>query len=437
MLGNGEALNRIISPEFNRSIRIDFLGAKITSDAGFLTLREIDERFKVTAPLGDDVDDPRSPVHIRHSMVEMIRQRVYQMAAGYEDCIDADQLRIDPALRLAIGKEHKECAGQSMMSKLENDYLGNGQGLMALEKALVRSADALLRRKSKRRLIVDFDSTEDPAHGRQEQVVYNGHFKKNCFHPLFAFTSEGDCLAAKLRPGNVHSADGTLDLFRSIVERYRSWFKSFWFRGDAAFADPRIYGYCEDPRNRVTYFIRLPANQILQRMMKPHLRRPVGRPPKSGIQVKIVDFHYQAKSWNKPRRVICKIEWHQGELFPRVGFVVTNSRQEDMDVIEIYNGRGDVENRIKEGKNTLRWDKTSCHRFAANQARLLMGVIAYNLLHMFRSFYLTGEEVRRSMEWIIKRLIKVGAKVAYHGRRWQVHVASAFPLARHYEAVFG
>ena len=359
------------------------------------------------------------------------------MAAGYEDCIDADQLRIDPALRPALGKDHKKCAGQSMMSKLENDYLGSGQGLLALEKALARSADALLRRKSKRRLIVDFDSTEDPAHGKQENVVYNGHFKKNCFHPLFAFTSDGDCLAAKLRPGNVHSADGTLDLFRPIVERYRPWFKSFWFRGDAAFADPRIYEFCEDPRNRVTYFIRLPANQILQKMMKPHLRRPVGRPPKSGIQVKIVDFHYRAKSWTKPRRAVCKIEWHQGELFPRVGFIITNSQQDDMDVIEIYNGRGDVENRIKEGKNTLRWDKTSCHRFEANQARLFMGVIAYNLLHMFRSFYLTGEEVRRSMEWIIKRLIKVGAKVAYHGRRWQVHVASAFPLVRHYEAVFG
>ena len=437
MFGNGEAQNCIIRPEFNRSILIDFLGAKITSDVGFLTLREIDERFKVTAPMGLEVDDPRSSVHIRHSMVEMIRQRVYQIAAGYEDCLDADQLRIDPALRLALGKDHKACAGQSMMSKLENDFLGNGQGLMALEKALARSADALLRRKNKRRLIVDFDSTEDPAHGKQEKVVYNGHFKKNCFHPLFAFTSEGDCLAAKLRPGNVHSADGTLDMFRPIVERYRSWFESFWFRGDAAFADPKTYEFCEDPQNRVTYFIRLPANQNLQRLIKPHLRRPVGRPPKSGIQVKIIDFHYQAKSWTKPRRVICKIEWRSGELFPKVNFIVTNSRLSKAKVVKVYNGRGDVENRIKEGKNTLRWDKTSCHRFEANQARLLMGVIAYNLLHIFRSFYLKGEEVRRSMEWIIKRLIKVGAKVAYHGRRWQVHVASAFPLVRHYEAVFG
>jgi hypothetical protein len=106
-------------------------------------------------------------------------------------------------------------------------------------------------------------------------------------------------------------------------------------------------------------------------------------------------------------------------------------------VVKAYNGRGDVENRIKEGKNTLRWDKTSCHRFSANQARLLMGVLAYNLLHMLRRFYLVGEEVRRPMEWLIKRLIKVGARVAYHGRRWYVHVASAIPLARHYRAVFG
>ena len=186
MHGNGEAQHCIIRPEFNRCILIDFLGARITSDVGFLALREIDERFKVTAPMSREVDDPRSPVHLRHSMVEMIRQRIYQIAAGYEDCVDADQLRIDPALRLAIGKDHKACAGQSMMSKLENAYLGNGQGLMALEKALARSADALLRRKNKRRLVVDFDSTEDTAHGKQEQVVYNGHFKKNCFHPLFA-----------------------------------------------------------------------------------------------------------------------------------------------------------------------------------------------------------------------------------------------------------
>ena len=165
-------------------------------------------------------------------------------------------------------------------------------------------------------------------------------------------------------------------------------------------------------------------------LVEPHLNRPVGRPPKSGVQIKMVDLHYQAKSWSKFRRVVAKIEWHRGELFPRIGFVVTNSR-----LPAIMVRPGDVENRIKEGKNTLRWDKTSCQRFEANQARLKMGVLAYNLLHMIRQLYVWGEAVKRSMEWLIKRLIKVGARVSYHARRWYVHVASAFPLAHQYRAV--
>jgi hypothetical protein len=144
------------------------------------------------------------------------------------------------------------------------------------------------------------------------------------------------------------------------------------------------------------------------RLLEPHLYQPTGGPPKSGIQVKIVDLYYQAKSWSLPRRVVAKSEWHRGELFPRIGFVVTSSRLPAGKVTKVYNGRGDVENRIKEGKNTLRWDKTSCQRFEANQARLQMGVLADNLLHMIRQFYVWGEEVRRSIDWLIKRLIKVG-----------------------------
>lgn len=435
MVGSGEKERETIRPEFDRSIMIDFQGAKITSDTGFLLLREIDERFGILGPIESELEDTRSWVHSKHSLLQMVRQRVYQIAPGYEDCNDADFLRIDPALRLAIGKGDEAGAGQARMSRLENEVLGAEAGLTALEDGLTRSNDALMKRKKKQRLIVDVDSTEDPAHGKQEHVAFNGHFGKNCFHPLFAFTSDGDCLGVKLRPGNVHSADGVLDLLDPIVRRYRSRFILFWLRGDAAFANPAVYEYCEG--ERVTYFIRLPANAVLNRLIDPHLTRPVGRPPKSGVQIRLVDFRYQAQTWEKERRVVAKIEWHEGELFPRIGFIVTNSRLPAGKVVKVYNGRGDVENRIKEGKNTLRWDKTSCHKFAANQARLLMGVLAYNLLHMIRQFYLMGEEVKRSMEWLIKRLIKVGAKVAYHGRRWYVHVAAAFPLARYYRAVFG
>jgi hypothetical protein len=433
MLDSGESRKEVIRPDFNRAIMIDFQGATISSDTGFILLREVDERFMIIDPMKDCLEDLRSPNHTKHSLVQMVRQRVYQIAAGYEDCNDADFLRIDPALRLALDKGHETGASQSMLSRLENNVLGNEAGLQALDAALTRSTDTLLRRKNKKRLILDLDSTEDPAHGKQEGVAYNGHFGKNCFHPLFCFTSDGDGLAAKLRPGNVHSAEGTLEFIKPLVQRYRSWFKLFWMRADAAFANPENYEYCEE--ERITYFIRLPSNASLERLLGPHLSRPVGRPPQSGIQVKIVDLHYQAKSWSRPRRVVAKIEWHRGELFPRIGFVITNSRLPAGKVIKVYNGRAEIENRIKEGKNTLRWDKTSCQRFEANQARLQMGVLAYNLLHMIRQFYVWGEEVKRSMEWLIKRLIKVGARVSYHARRWYVHVASAFPLAHHYRAV--
>ena len=435
MVGSGESQKEVLRPDFNRSIRIDFQGATLTSDTGFILLREVDQRFSVIGPIADRLEDTRSPAHTKHELSDLVRQRVYQIAAGYEDCNDADLLRIDPALRLALGKDHKFGASQSMLSRLENEVLGNEAGLLALDEAIWRSTDSLIRRINKQLLTIDLDSSEDPAHGNQECIAYNGHFGKNCFHPIFAFTSEGACLGAKLRPGNVHSADGALDFIGPMVKRYRARFKQMWLRADAAFADPDMYKYCEG--NGMTYFIRLPSNEVLKRVVGPHLSRPVGRPPKSGVQVKVFDFEYQAKSWDKTRRVVCKIEWHQGELFPRVGFIVTNSRLPATKVVKVYNGRGDVENRIKEGKNTLRWDKTSCHRFEANEARLKMGVLAYNLLHMIRRFYIWGEGVTRSIEWLIRRIIKAAARVSYHGRRWWVHVASSFPLSHHYWAVLG
>ena len=160
----------------------------------------MDERFDIIGPMSGCLEDRRSPVHTRHSLVQMIRQRGYPIAAGYEDCNDADHLRIDPALRLALSKGHKMGASQSMLSRLENEVLGGETGLKALDAALRRSTDALLKKKDRRRLIIDVDSTEDPAHGGQERVAYNGHFGTNYFHPLFAFTSEGACLGAKLRP---------------------------------------------------------------------------------------------------------------------------------------------------------------------------------------------------------------------------------------------
>jgi hypothetical protein len=260
---------------------MDFQSATLSSDTGFLLLREIDVRFGIIEEIGEALADTRSPSHTKHSIVQMIRQRVYQIAAGYEDCNDADFLRVDPALRLSLGKDADPGASQSMLSRLENDILGNAEGLKALDEAILRAADALVKKKWKYRFILDVDSTVDRTHGKQEGSEYNGHFKSECFHPILAFTGEGDGLAGVLRPGKVHSTDGTLDLIKPLVDRYRKRFQLFWFRGDAAFAKPGIYDYCES--KRVTYFIRLPQNETLKEIIRDDLRRPAGRWPRSGV----------------------------------------------------------------------------------------------------------------------------------------------------------
>ncbi len=433
MIHSGEERTNGIRCRFNPSIGINFHGVKISSDTGILLLREIDERFGITSALEEILQDSRNVSETQHSCTDLLRQRVYQIAAGYEDCNDANELRKDPALCLALGKNNAYAASQSLLSRFENKILGNRHGLQALDGVLERSIDPLLKREGKARLILDLDSSEDPAHGRQEGVNYNGHYRKNCYHPLFCFTSSGICLAGKLREGNVHSAHGALEMLSPIVERYRKHFKQFWLRGDAAFAKPELYAYCE--AKRMTYFIRLKSNNALKNLIESHLERPTGNLLKSGIEEKFIDLSYQAGSWEKPRRVVCRIAWHESELFPRIGFVVTNSRISVEKVIKLYHRRAEIENRIKEGKNTLRWDKTSCHRFESNEARLKMGLLAYNLLHLLRKFYIRGEGVRRCVEWLIRRLIKVGAKFSYHARRWQVQVSSAFALRHHYLAV--
>ena len=195
---------------------------------------------------------------------------------------------------------------------------GNFAGLARLSRELIGKAEAL---DSPYRTVLDMDSTEIPLYGEQEQSAYNGHFESTCYHPLLLFSREGDCLAAKLRPGNVHSAEGWEELLLPEIERQQKLGKEVVFRADAAFAKPEIYEALEE--RGVKYAIRIPANDSLQRDIEELLTRPVGRPSKKPL-VEFKGFLYQAASWKTARRVVAKVEHHPGELFPRVGFIVTN-----------------------------------------------------------------------------------------------------------------
>jgi len=217
-----------------------------------------------------------------------------------------------------------------------------------------------------------------------------------------------------LRPGNVHSADGWKEFIKPIVERYLSEAVRLLFRADAAFAKPELYEYLES--RRIGYAVRLPANEVLQREIAHLLVRPTEWPSRKPI-VSYHDFAYQAQSWSVSRRVVAKVEWHQGELFPRVGFIVTNLSYPTKGIVSFYNGRGTAEQWIKEGKYALNWTRLSCHKFVANQVRLWLFILAYNLGNFFRRLALPEAIKRWSLTSVQTRLIKIGGRLVRHARR--------------------
>lgn len=276
------------------------------------------------------------------------------------------------------------------------------------------------------------DSTEIPVYGQQEHSAYNGHFESTCYHPLLLFNREGDCLAAKLRPGNVHSAEDWDELLFPEIERQQQRGKEVTFRAAAAFAKPEIYEALEE--RGVTYAIRLPANNSLERDIAGLLTRPVGGPSQKPV-VWYKSFLYQAASWNKARRVGAKVEHHQGELFPKVGFIVTNLRLASRAVVRFYNKRGTVEQWIKEGKQAVKMTRLSCHRFRSNEVRLWLSVLAYNLGNLWRRLVLPRRIDHWSLTSVQQRLVKTGGRLVKHARYYWLVLAEGHLTLRLFGAM--
>jgi hypothetical protein len=286
--------------------------------------------------------------------------------------------------------------------------------LSALTKLSGKWIDRLRERTPMRELVLDMDSSVSETYGEQEGTAYNGHFGCTCYHPLFCFNQFGDVEGALLRDGNVHSAKDWQAVLEPVVARYRGKDFPHYFRADAAFANPETYEFLE--AEGYEYAIRLPANDVLQQQIESLLKRPVGRPSNAPV-VRHADFLYQAKSWNRPRRVVAKVEWHKGELFPRVGFIVTNLTRPPKRVVRFYNQRGTAEQWIKEGKTAVKWTRLSCHDFADNQVRLHLFVLAYNLGNFLRQAVLPRAVRQWTLTTLREKLIKIGAKVVRHARQ--------------------
>jgi hypothetical protein len=257
------------------------------------------------------------------------------------------------------------------------------------------------------------DSTEIPVYGRQEQSACNGHFASTCDHPLLLFSRQGDCLAAKLRPGNVHGAEDREERLLPEIERQQKQGKAAVFRADAAFAKPQIYEALEE--RGVKYAIRIPADDSLQRDIAELLTRPVGRPSHKPV-VWYKSFLNQAASWKTARRVVAKVASHLGELFPRVGFIVTHLETDSRAVVRFSNTRGSAEQWIKAGKQAVKMTRLSCHRFRSNGARLWLSVIAYNLGNLWRRLVLPKRIEKWSLRSVQQRLVKAGGRLIKHAR---------------------
>ena len=362
------------------------------------------------------IEDARTGRNIRHQMTGLLRQSVYARLAGYEDVNDHERLFRDPAMRAIIGRKalERSAASSQTVSRFQTETLATEENVRALPSINHAWVSKAMRSTDTKKVILDMDSSEFPVHGNQEGSAYNGHFISRCYHPLLVFNQYGDCEGATLRPGNVHSAEGWRDLLQPIVERYKAAGKRIYFRADAAFASPYVYEYLED--NNILYAMRIKANSRLYEEVEHLMTRPVGR-PSAKPKVFYHDFSYRAGSWSRQRRVIAKIEWHQGELFPRIGFIVTNLSARAEKVVRFYNQRGNCEQWIKEGKYALSWTRLSCSRFISNQVRLALFVLAYNLGNFLRRFALPSKISHWSLRSVQIKLIKIGARIIHHARR--------------------
>jgi len=302
----GESNDEVLKLDFDRRLMLQFRGSVVTSDAGLLAYRELDDALGLSTMAGETLADARTGRNGRHALVGLLRQSVFGRLAGYEDVNDAERLRHDPAMRWIVGGKaaQSSAASPSQMGRFETQWLVAPKNFAGLADLSGQWIDLVHGRRPPRSIVLDMDSSVSPTHGEQEMSVWNCHYACTCYHPLFVFNQFGDLERCALRPGNVHSADGWKQVLDPVVARYRGKVSRIDFRADAGFANPDVYEFLE--AERIKYAIRLPANRILQDRIG-YLLSPVGRPPNE-VRRFHANFTYQAGSWTKPRRVMAKVE---------------------------------------------------------------------------------------------------------------------------------
>jgi len=442
------------APHFSRDVVARFDGGQITTEAGSLLLRPVEQRTGILRQFAACFRDFRRADLVEHCVSELVRQRVNGIVLGYEDLNDHDQLRKDPLLAVLSGKpdvagEHrrreqdrgKAGAGKSTLNRLELTP-ADAKPETRYKKIVMdeEAVDALLvdlyiqtQPRQPKRIVLDLDATDDPVHGEQEGRFFHGYYGCYCYLPLYVFIDE-HLVCARLRPSNIDASAGSLEEVQRIVKRLRfTWPEvKIILRADSGFCRDALMSWCE--KNRVGYVFGLAKNDRLVKKLKKLMKEAEQEWKKTGKPARrFLDFRYRTReSWKRGRRVVGKAEYLDKGANPR--FVVTSLSIKEMAPRSLYEdcycARGDMENRIKEQQLDLFADRTSTHALRSNQIRLYLSSIAYCVLVALRRLALVGTEMAKAQCGTIRlRLLKIGAQVRITARKIWISMAAGHPAA--------
>lgn len=415
---------------FQPKLVVDFAGGEITSDAGLVLLREFDEVLGLTAGVAARVEDPRDRRYVKHQPLALLRQRLYQIIAGYEDANDATRLRHDATFQIVAGRGTAAALGsQPTVSRWENDLAWRTIWDLASVGVAWFCDHAFAPDEAPREIILEPDGTVDPAHGCQQLALFvGGPYGHRMYQPLI--WTEGHTqlpLRARLRPGRCAPAAGAVDDLRQLLPPLRRRFPraTLLLRADAGFATPRLEATLD--AERIGYVLAIGPNPAFARRIARVRTRAETRWARTGTAVRVrTSFRHRAKRWPRQRRIL--VDVHVTGHGTTVRYYVTNRAGRATDLIAWYAARGDGENRIKEWKHDLQADRLSCHRYRANAARLQLHTLAFLLVAYFRHWLLALTPLARaSVATIRTHLFKVGARVLRTVRRIWVHLASGWP----------
>jgi len=408
-----------------RKVEGRFDGGSMSSDAGVMLLAQVDRKLGLTAAAARCIADPRNPFLITHAVRDMLRQRVYGLALGWEDLNDHQALRRDVAMQTAVGVE-REVASAPTLCRLEK--WADRASAWRLHQVLIEQFIASFK-SAPEELVLDFDATDNPLYGNQEGRFFHGYYDSHCYLPLYVFCGQ-QLLCAYLRPSNIDGALHAGAILKLLTLRLRQvWPKvRIVFRGDSGFCRQRIINWCE--RNDVKYIVGLARNSRLQaqvEMAELYLKDEYER---TGQKQRWIDeFDYAAATWKRQRRVITRLEWGEQGSNPR--FVVTNLPGDPQQLYdELYCQRGEAENRIKEAQVGLFATRTSCHVLRSNQLRMLLAALGYVLIERLRALALQGTELAcAQVDTLRIKLLKIAAVITRNTRRIRLYLASHWPSA--------